>query len=62
AGPSHTLPTGGAGTVTLVGCGSLFTDVNMGATGDVEPTEPLLRVYNLEFSLVRSLAEGAADK
>lgn len=52
----------GKGTVTLVGCGALFTDANMGGTGDVEPTEPLKRVYDLQFSLIRSLAQPGADK
>ena len=52
----------GKGTVTLVGFGSLFTDANMGGTGDIEPTEPLQRVYDLEFSLIRALAQGAAGQ
>ncbi|MCY2931131.1 MAG: hypothetical protein NTV86_16905 [Planctomycetota bacterium] len=37
-----------------------FTDVNMGATGDLEPDAALQRVYDLEFSLIRSLVQPAA--
>ena len=45
----------GRGTVTIVGFGSRFADNQMGVTGDVIPDAQLRQVYELEFSLLRSL-------
>jgi hypothetical protein len=45
----------GAGTVTVVGFGSRFTDARMGVTGDVLPDAALRNVYELEFQLLRTL-------
>jgi len=47
----------GKGTVTLLGFATRFADGNMGVTGDVVPNADLLRVYNLEFSLLRAIVE-----
>jgi hypothetical protein len=45
----------GKGSVTAVGFGSRFSDANMGVTGDVEPNEELLKVYDGEYGLLRHL-------
>jgi hypothetical protein len=45
----------GKGTVTVIGFGSRFADRQMGVTGDVIPDAPLRDVFELEFSLLRSL-------
>jgi len=45
----------GTGRVTVVGFGSRFTDAQMGISGDVEPDQSLLQVYELEFRLLRTL-------
>jgi hypothetical protein len=45
----------GQGTVTVIGFASRFTDRQMGVTGDVIPDGQLRQVYELEFSLLRSL-------
>ena len=47
----------GKGTVTVIGFGSLFTDNNMGVTGDVVPDETLRRVFDLQFQLLRHIVE-----
>jgi hypothetical protein len=48
----------GRGTVTVIGFGSRFADRQMGVTGDVIPDAPLRDVFELEFSLLRSLLPG----
>jgi hypothetical protein len=48
----------GAGTVTVIGFGSRFADRQMGVTGDVIPDASLREVFELEFSLLRSLLPG----
>jgi len=45
----------GQGTVTVIGFASRFTDRQMGVTGDVIPDAQLRDVYELEFSLLRSV-------
>lgn len=45
----------GKGLITVIGFGSLFTDVNMGTTGDVIPDENLRKVFELEFSILREM-------
>jgi len=51
----------GKGSVTVVGFGSRFTDANMGVTGDVIPGDELKKVYDLLFSMLRTIIEGAAN-
>jgi hypothetical protein len=48
----------GDGSVTVVGFGSRFTDVNMGVTGDVVPDDELKQVYGIEFGLLRGIIEN----
>ncbi|MGA2034256.1 MAG: DUF4350 domain-containing protein [Thermoguttaceae bacterium] len=48
----------GDGSVTVVGCGTRFTDVNMGVTGDVVPDDQLKAVYAVQFALLRAVVEG----
>jgi hypothetical protein len=48
----------GKGSVTALGYGVRFNDLNMGVTGDVVPDEKLREVYEVEFRLFRSLIEG----
>ena len=50
----------GKGSVTAVGFGVRFNDLNMGVTGDVVPDEKLREVYEVEYRLLRSLVEGPA--
>ena len=45
----------GQGAVTVVGFASRFTDRQMGVTGDVIPDPQLRDVYEIEFSLLKSL-------
>lgn len=45
----------GQGTVTVIGFASRFTDRQMGIIGDVIPDPQLRDVYELEFSLLRSI-------
>jgi hypothetical protein len=45
----------GQGTVTVIGFASRFTDRQMGVTGDVIPDAQLRDVYEIEFSLLKSL-------
>jgi hypothetical protein len=45
----------GQGTVTVIGFGSRFTDARMGGTGDVVPDERLRAVFELQFTLLRSI-------
>ena len=49
----------GRGTVTVVGFGDRFSDAHMGVTGDVEPGEELMTVYDAEFGLVRGIIKDA---
>lgn len=48
----------GKGSVTVIGFGVRFNDLNMGVTGDAVPDERLREVYETEFRLLRSLVEG----
>jgi hypothetical protein len=48
----------GKGSVTALGYGVRFNDLNMGVTGDVVPDERLREVYEVEYRLLRSLIEG----
>jgi len=48
----------GKGTVTVIGFGLRFNDLNMGVTGDVVPDEKLREVYEVEYRLLRMLIEG----
>ena len=48
----------GKGTVTVVGFGSRFVDLNMGFTGDNEPDPTLRAVYQIEFDLLHNVIEG----
>ncbi len=50
----------GRGTVTVIGFASRFSDRQMGVTGDVVPDAQLRNVFELEFSLLRSLLPQAA--
>ena len=50
----------GKGSVTAIGFGVRFNDLNMGVTGDVVPDEKLREVYEVEYRLLRSLIEGPA--
>ncbi len=47
--------THGQGIVTVLGFASRFTDSRMGVTGDAIPDGPLRDVYELEFSLLKSI-------
>ena len=49
----------GQGTVTVLGFGSRFSDTKMGVTGDVVPGETLRDVFELQFTLLRSLLPDA---
>ena len=48
----------GTGSVTVIGFGSRFTDVNMGVSTDIKPDENLYNIYKLEFSILRSIVEN----
>jgi hypothetical protein len=50
----------GKGSVTTIGYGVRFNDLNMGVTGDVVPDKSLREVYEVEYRLLRSLIEGPA--
>jgi hypothetical protein len=50
----------GKGSVTAIGYGVRFNDLNMGVTGDVVPDQTLREVYEVEYRLLRSLIEGPA--
>ena len=50
----------GKGSVTAIGFGARFNDLNMGVTGDVVPDEKLREVYEVEYRLLRSIVEGRA--
>jgi hypothetical protein len=49
----------GKGAVIVVGFASRFTDRQMGVTGDVVPDAQLRSVYDLEFSLLRTILPKA---
>jgi hypothetical protein len=55
AAPVAATVTHGQGTVTVIGFASRFTDRQMGVTGDVVPDTQLRDVYELQFSLLRSI-------
>jgi len=44
----------GQGEVFVIGFGSRFSDANMGVTGEVIPDDNLRRLFDLEFSLLRT--------
>jgi hypothetical protein len=48
----------GKGTVTVIGFGSRFADAHMGVTGDVIPSEELMKVFNLQFTMIKSIISG----
>ena len=48
----------GSGSVTVVGFGSRFADLNMGPTGEEIPDDALCAVYQVEFSLLRAIVDG----
>ncbi len=56
--PVAATTTYGKGTVTAVGCGSLFNDARMGFAWTAEPDADMLLRYDVLFALVRSLATG----
>ena len=56
--PVYTTVHHGKGTVTVVGFGSRFVDLNMGFTGDNEPDRTLRAVYQVEFDLLHNVIEG----
>ena len=45
----------GDGTVTVLGFGARFADARMGVTGDVTPNEQLRNVFELQFTLLKSI-------
>ena len=45
----------GAGTVTAIGFGAQFADVNMGLTGETIPDAAMRNLYELQFQLLRSI-------
>ena len=45
----------GEGTVTVIGFGSRFSDRDMGVTGDLVPNPELRKVFDYQFSLVRTI-------
>ena len=47
----------GKGTVTVIGFGTRFNDDQMGVTGDVVPDAKLRKVFDVQFSLLRAIAE-----
>jgi hypothetical protein len=47
----------GKGSVTAIGFGSRFSDTNMGVTGDVDPDENLLKLYDVQYGLLRHLMD-----
>jgi hypothetical protein len=53
--PVAAIASHGQGTVTVLSFGSRFADRNMGATGDIVPNEQLRNVFDIEFTLLRSV-------
>ena len=49
----------GKGSVTVIGFSYRFTDAQMGVLPDILPDEPMKAVYEFEYALVRTVAEGA---
>ena len=47
----------GKGTVTVLGFGSRFTDAVMGVTTDTLPDAAMLKVYQLEYAILRGIVE-----
>ncbi len=45
----------GKGTVTVIGFGSRFADYYMGVIGDVVPSPELRKVFDLQFTILRSI-------
>ncbi len=45
----------GTGTVTVVGFGAQFTDLNMGVTGDTIPNAAMRNLYELQFQLLLAI-------
>ncbi len=50
----------GRGSVTAIGFGNRFCDLNMGVTGDVVPDQKLRQVFECQFRLLRQIIEGPA--
>jgi hypothetical protein len=48
----------GKGTITVIGFGSRFADAHMGVTGDVIPSEELMKVFDLQFTMLKSIISG----
>ena len=48
----------GKGAIVAIGFGSRFNDENMGITTDIEPSEDIRQVYDLEFALLRHIVES----
>jgi hypothetical protein len=55
AAPVASTANHGRGAVTVIGFASCFTDRQMGVTGDAIPDAQLRDVYELEFSLLKSI-------
>jgi hypothetical protein len=60
--PVGTTARKGDGAVTLIGFGSLFSDASMGTTADVEPNKELRKVFDLHFTLLRSIVESDTNR
>ncbi len=45
----------GKGTVTAIGFGAQFADLNMGVTGDTIPDAAMRNLYEIEFQLLRAI-------
>jgi hypothetical protein len=45
----------GKGSVTAIGFGARFSDTNFGVTGDVNPGEEMLKLYELQYGILRHL-------
>lgn len=52
----------GRGSVTVLGFGSRFSDLQMGVIGDVVPDDDLKKVYQVEFSLLRWILQEKEEK
>ena len=51
----------GKGTVTVVAFASRFADTRMGVTGDIEPGPDLQKVFDLQFTLLRTIISDQID-
>ena len=48
----------GKGSVTVIGFGTRFTDTNYGVTGDINPDAELMKVYEVQYGLLRWIMNG----